>query len=81
MTTSVAAPIASPMDASWDNSAMDGYAVRAADTHEDGVFLAVNERIGAGGVAPAVTSGTATAIMIKAPMPEGADSEYLERTK
>ena len=79
----VAAPIVSPMDVPpWDNSAMDGYAVRAADTHEDGVFLAVNERIGAGGVGTmAVTSGTATAIMTGAPMPEGADSvSILERT-
>ncbi|MBW2257741.1 MAG: molybdopterin molybdotransferase MoeA [Deltaproteobacteria bacterium] len=59
----------------WDNSAMDGYAVRAADTSEDEVALVLNEVIGAGYVPVVrVASGTASAIMTGAPMPEGADA-------
>ena len=63
----------------WDNSAMDGYAVRAADTvgasREQPVTLACVEVIGAGKVAQrSVGPGQCAAIMTGAPMPEGADS-------
>jgi len=59
----------------WDNSAMDGYAVRAADTAEGEVALRIVEVIGAGAVATrAVEKGTAIAIMTGAPIPEGADA-------
>ena len=69
------ADVISPIDVpAWDNSAMDGYAVRAADTG-DGVQLRINETVGAGHVATMpVTPGTATAIMTGAPIPDGADA-------
>ncbi len=58
----------------WDNSAMDGYAVRAADTGEE-VALTLLETVGAG-AAPAarVEPGTSIAVMTGAPIPEGADA-------
>ncbi len=55
-----------------DNSAMDGFAVRAEDTPGD---LPVAQVIAAGrGTVPTHRPGTATPIMTGAPMPEGADS-------
>lgn len=59
----------------WDNSSMDGYAVRASDTSDGSYELQVNEVIGAG-VMPSVpvAVGTTSAIMTGAPMPEGADA-------
>lgn len=59
----------------WDNSAMDGYAVRAADTADGEVELRLVEMIGAGrpGRLP-VLPGTASGITTGAPMPEGADA-------
>jgi molybdopterin molybdotransferase len=61
------------------NSAMDGYAVRAADVapalDERPVRLRVLETIGAGDVPSGrVTQGTAARIMTGAPLPDGADS-------
>jgi molybdopterin molybdotransferase len=66
----------------WDNSAMDGYAVRAQDTAEGEVVLRLLETVGAGSVARAeVGPGTAMAIMTGAPLPAGADSVVmLERS-
>lgn len=59
----------------WDNSAMDGYAVRAADTTDGEVALRLLETVGAGAVGTArVEAGTATAIMTGAPLPPGADA-------
>lgn len=60
---------------SFDNSAMDGYAVIASDTESAPVDLVVNEDVAAGSVPEVrVTPGTATRIMTGAPMPEGADA-------
>jgi len=72
----LAQPMVSPINIPpWDNSAMDGYALLAADTSEDFVELTINEVIGAGAVASkTVVAGTASAIMTGAPMPAGADS-------
>jgi molybdopterin molybdotransferase len=76
----LAAPVDSPIDIpAWDNSAMDGYAVRGADivgaSADAPVTLTVIESIPAGAFATrAVSSGTAIRIMTGAPMPEGADS-------
>ena len=57
------------------NSAMDGYAVRAADTEEAPVEFPVLEDLPAGSVAQQrVTPGTAIKIMTGAPLPEGADA-------
>jgi molybdopterin molybdotransferase len=63
----------------FDNSAMDGYAVRSADvadaTPESPVSLAVIGSVAAGYVAGMrVLSGTAVRIMTGAPLPEGADA-------
>jgi molybdopterin molybdotransferase len=63
----------------FDNSAMDGYAVRSADTaaasKENPVTLKVLEEVPAGSVPEkAVIPGTATRIMTGSPMPEGADA-------
>jgi len=63
----------------FDNSAMDGYAVRAADIAAAGesspVTLPVAEDIPAGRVdGPALNAGTAHRIMTGAPMPDGADA-------
>ena len=58
----------------WDNSQMDGYAVRAADLRH-GAVLAVTETVFAGRVATKrVGAGEAIRIMTGAPMPEGADT-------
>jgi molybdopterin molybdotransferase len=58
----------------WDNSAMDGYAVRAADV-SPGVVLQVVAELAAGtGDEPVVGPGTAARIMTGAPLPEGADA-------
>jgi molybdopterin molybdotransferase len=63
----------------WDNSAMDGYAVRAADieraTEASPVVLPVSESVAAGGFpSGALAKGTAIRIMTGAPVPEGADT-------
>ena len=59
----------------WDNSAMDGFAVRAADLADLPASLTVLETIPAGGVPSRVVApGTCARIMTGAPMPEGADA-------
>lgn len=63
----------------WDNSAMDGYAVRAADlaaaTVDAPVRLAVRGEVLAGSAAdPAIPSGSAVRIMTGAPLPAQADA-------
>jgi len=58
----------------WDNSAMDGYAVRAADVIA-GQLLPVAGVIGAGHLWPGpLAPGTALRIMTGAPLPAGADA-------
>ncbi|MDJ0663941.1 MAG: molybdopterin molybdotransferase MoeA [Acidimicrobiia bacterium] len=57
------------------NSAMDGYAVIAADVEDAPVVLPVLEDVAAGSVpTQTVTPGTAIKIMTGAPMPPGADA-------
>jgi molybdopterin molybdotransferase len=59
----------------WDNSAMDGYAVRSVDVTTQPVVLKVLEVIPAGTMPTrSVTQGACSKIMTGAPMPEGADS-------
>jgi molybdopterin molybdotransferase len=59
----------------FDNSAMDGYAVRAQDIANAPVTLPVAEDIPAGRVdGPTLRPGTAHRIMTGAPMPPGADT-------
>ncbi|NNK90946.1 MAG: molybdopterin molybdotransferase MoeA [Acidimicrobiia bacterium] len=59
----------------FPNSAMDGYAVRAADVSDVPVVLNVLEDLPAGTVPrESVGPGTAVKIMTGAPMPDGADA-------
>ncbi|WET78894.1 molybdopterin molybdotransferase MoeA [Amycolatopsis sp. QT-25] len=59
----------------FDNSAMDGYAVRAADVAEAPLTLPVAEDIPAGRVdGTKLEPGTAHRIMTGAPLPPGADA-------
>ena len=58
---------------SFDNSAMDGYAMRAADVPAAGSVLPVSQRIAAGSVGEALAAGTAARIFTGAPVPAGAD--------
>ncbi len=63
----------------WDNSAMDGYAVRAADIQgasaASTVRLRVLETVAAGAFPTvSVQAGQATRIMTGAPLPDGADT-------
>jgi molybdopterin molybdotransferase len=76
LATAVASPVTIP---AWDNSAMDGYAVRAADVADASeakpVSLDVLETVAAGAFpSRSVSEGQATRIMTGAPVPEGADS-------
>jgi molybdopterin molybdotransferase len=58
----------------FDNSAMDGYAVRAADCIS-GAFLQIHDYVPAGGVArSALEHGKAIKIMTGAPVPHGCDA-------
>ena len=60
---------------SFDNSAMDGYAVRAADVPAAGVRVAVVDDIAAGDTRRlSLPPGGAMRIMTGAPLPEGADA-------
>lgn len=59
----------------FDNTAMDGFALRAADTANAPCILAVVADAAAGHVSPrAVGPGEAVRIMTGAPLPEGADA-------
>src|SRR5712664_4252068 len=69
--------VASPIDLPpWDNSAMDGYAVRSADLSEQReTELAVIETVPAGQFpSKAVGKAQATRIFTGAPLPQGADT-------
>jgi len=76
----LAEDVYSPLDVPpRDNSAMDGYAVRSADTHgasqRSPRFLRVVDTVAAGAISSCrVEPGTAIRIMTGAPLPEGADS-------
>jgi len=72
----LAEAVISPIDLpAWDNSAMDGYAVRSADLTESETDLDVIETIAAGQF-PQRTVGKAQAarIFTGAPLPQGADT-------
>ncbi|WP_243372608.1 gephyrin-like molybdotransferase Glp [Geotalea sp. SG265] len=59
----------------WDNSAMDGFAVRAGDCQAPQTLLKVTGYIPAGAIATsAVEAGCAIRIMTGAPIPPGADA-------
>jgi molybdopterin molybdotransferase len=74
----LAEPLRSPIDQpAWDNSAMDGYAVRAADVAA-GPELPVSQRIAAGDRAEPLLPGTAARIFTGAPVPAGADTVVVQ---
>ncbi len=61
-----------------DNTSMDGYAVRTADTQNAGSTLRIAKRIPAGSIGAQLESGTATRIFTGAPMPPGADAVVMQ---
>ncbi len=80
----LAEPIVSPVDLPrFDNSAMDGYAVRAADLAatraEAPVSLQVCGKVAAGGVSTdQVKAGTCVRLFTGSPLPEGADAVVMQ---
>ncbi|MFP4076170.1 MAG: gephyrin-like molybdotransferase Glp [Halochromatium sp.] len=75
----LAEPVISGTDLpGWDNSAMDGYALRAADQQAGGGWLPVSQRIAAGQCGTPLAPGTAARIFTGAPLPEGADSVVVQ---
>ena len=64
----------------FDNSAVDGYAVRHADLHHDGeTALPLSGRLTAGARANvSLKSGTAVRIFTGAAMPKGADTVFMQ---
>ncbi|OPK09675.1 gephyrin-like molybdotransferase Glp [Pseudomonas sp. VI4.1] len=72
----LAADIHSPVNLpAWDNSAMDGYALRAADLPPDGGYLSIGGRIAAGDPACSpLLAQQAVQIFTGAPLPPGADT-------
>lgn len=61
-----------------DNSAMDGYAVRATDVIAEGEKLPVTQRIAAGHTGTVLAPGTAARIFTGAPVPAGADTVIMQ---
>ena len=61
-----------------DNTSMDGYAVRTADTQTAGSSLKIAQRIPAGSVGTTLEPGTAARIFTGAPVPEGADAVVMQ---
>ena len=75
----LAEDLASTMDVPpFTNSAMDGYALRAADVAAPGTRLKVALRIAAGQATGALPPGTAARIFTGAPLPEGADTVLMQ---
>ncbi|HEX2351957.1 MAG TPA: molybdopterin molybdotransferase MoeA, partial [Xanthobacteraceae bacterium] len=77
----IARDVVAPIDLPpFDNSAVDGYAVRYADLEgEAETRLAVVERVTAGRTAArGLASGTAVRIFTGAPMPAGADTVFMQ---
>ena len=72
----VAADVVAPIDVPGHaNSAMDGYAVRAADIPNVGeATLRVTQRIAAGEIGSVLAAGEAARIFTGAPIPQGADA-------
>jgi molybdopterin molybdotransferase len=61
-----------------DNTAMDGYAVRTADTQNPGSVLRIAQRIPAGSVGTELQAGTVARIFTGAPIPLGADAVVMQ---
>src|SRR6185503_4936647 len=76
----LAADVVAPIDLPpFDNSAVDGYAVRHADLGEDETRLAIVDRLTAGrAAAQAVGEAQAVRIFTGAPMPASADTVFMQ---
>jgi molybdopterin molybdotransferase len=61
-----------------DNTSMDGYAVRTADTQNPGSALTIAQRIPAGSMGTQLEPGTAARIFTGAPVPPGADAVVMQ---
>ncbi len=61
-----------------DNTSMDGYAVRCADTATPGKTLRIAQRIPAGSIGTQLEPGTAARIFTGAPVPPGADAVVMQ---
>ena len=72
----LAEPVAVPSDLpAWDNSAMDGYALRAGDVRTPSFTLPVaGERFAGSAPGTPLAPGTAVRIFTGAPLPPGADT-------
>lgn len=75
----LATPVVSGLDVpGWDYSAMDGYAVRAADCAGPGCALPVSQRVPAGVSPEPLSPGSAARIFTGAPIPAGADAVAIQ---
>ena len=73
----LAEPVSSQVDVPpWDNSAMDGYALKSQDLNDGGLHVA--QRIPAGSAGTQLASGTAARIFTGAPIPPGADTVVMQ---
>ncbi len=71
--------LVSPLDVpGFDNSQMDGYAIRSSDVVEAGVVLQVTQRIAAGHFGRPLEPLSAARIFTGAPMPQGADCVVMQ---
>ena len=61
-----------------DNTSMDGYAVRTADTQTPGSTIKIAQRIPAGSMGTQLEPGTAARIFTGAPVPPGADAVVMQ---
>jgi molybdopterin molybdotransferase len=62
----------------YDNSAMDGYTLRAADLPASGTVLSLSQTIAAGHPGTALAAGTVARIFTGAPIPAGADAVVMQ---
>src|SRR5262245_36005620 len=75
----LARALASTMDVPpMDNSAMDGYALRASEVSAPETRLKITQRIAAGEVGKPLAAGTAARIFTGAPIPQGADAIVMQ---
>jgi molybdopterin molybdotransferase len=76
----LAADLVAPVDLPpFDNSAVDGYAVRHSDLTENETRLRVGQRVTAGSMAAEpIAAGEAIRIFTGAPMPAGADTVFMQ---
>ncbi len=75
----LALPLSSTIDVpGWDNSAMDGYAVRFEDLSGGGTRLPISQRIPAGQSGAPLLPGTAARIFTGAPVPRNADTVVIQ---